>query len=77
MLVSMSLTGNRRVVQLRQLAAVLLMVAALFSGTALAYYPHAGDRATDLYGRNVVGGDVVHLEDYLGKWVWVEFWSPG
>jgi len=49
----------------------------LFAGPALAYYPHAGDRATDLYGRDIVGDGVVHLEDYAGKWVWVEFWSPG
>ena len=49
----------------------------LNAAPAIAYYPHAGDRAADLYGRDIVGGGVVHLEDYAGKWLWVEFWSPG
>ena len=44
---------------------------------AHAYYPHAGDRAADIYGRDIVNGGVVHLEDYAGQWIWVEFWSPG
>jgi hypothetical protein len=43
------------------------------TGQAHAYYPHAGDRAADIYGRDIVGGDVVHLEDYLGKWVLLIF----
>ena len=55
-------------------AAVLLSLT--LAGPASAYYPHAGDRAADFYGRDIVGGGVVHLEDYLGKWVWVEFWAP-
>lgn len=46
-------------------------------GIAHAYYPHAGDRAADFYGRDIVGGDVVHLEDYLGRWVLVMFGMRG
>ncbi len=56
-------------------AAALLLVLTL-AGPAGAYYPHAGDRAADFYGRDIVSDSVVHLEDYLGKWVWVEFWAP-
>lgn len=42
---------------------------------ATAYVPHAGDRAQNFYGRDIVGERVVHLEDFLGTWTWVEFWS--
>lgn len=42
---------------------------------AAAYSPHVGDRAQDFYGRDIVSNKVVHLEDFLGKWTWVEFWS--
>lgn len=61
----------------RRLAALCITAATLFATPALSYYPHAGDRAADIYGRDCVNGGVVHLEDYAGQWVWVEFWSPG
>ena len=51
------------------LAAMLLPLA------ASAFSPHAGDRAANIYGRDIVGGGVVHTEDYLGQWLWLEFWS--
>jgi len=48
----------------------------VFSTPAFGYAPHTGDRAQDFYGRDIVGGGVVHLEDFRGRWLWVEFWSP-
>jgi len=46
-------------------------------GIAHAYYPHVGDRAADFYGRDIVSGGVVHLEDYLCRWVLVMFGMRG
>lgn len=52
-----------------------VFVALLMPLTASAFEPHAGDRAANIYGRDIVGGGVVHTEDYLGQWLWLEFWS--
>jgi hypothetical protein len=53
------------------MAATVLGLA--LAGPAQAYYPHAGDRAADFYGRDIVSDSVVHLDDYLGRWVLVMF----
>lgn len=58
------------------MAATVLLLSLTLVAPAGAYYPHAGDRAADFNGRDIVGGGVVHLEDYLGNWVWIEFWAP-
>lgn len=42
---------------------------------ALAYTPHVGDRAADIYGRDVISDSVVHLDDYNGQWVFIDFWA--
>lgn len=55
------------------LAATTLLLGLALAGSAEAYYPHAGDRAADIYGRDIVSDSVVHLEDYQGKWVLVMF----
>ena len=52
-----------------------VMVALLSPLAASAFAPHVGDRAADIYGRDIVGGGVVHTQDYLGQWLWLEFWS--
>jgi hypothetical protein len=39
----------------------------------LAYTPHIGDRAAPLAGRDIVNGGTTSLEDYLGRWVLVDF----
>ncbi|MCH7472163.1 TlpA family protein disulfide reductase [bacterium] len=42
---------------------------------AWAYTPHVGDRAADFSGWDVVSKQTKHLEDLLGKWVFVDFWA--
>ena len=66
---------------MRSLPAIAV-VALILAGSTLAlpqpswaYHPHVGDRAADIAGRDIVGGGSVHLEDYLGRWVLLEFWS--
>jgi thiol-disulfide isomerase/thioredoxin len=54
------------------LAAILLIVMSL---PALAYTPHVGDRAQDIHGRDVISDSVVHLEDYAGQWIFIDFWA--
>jgi hypothetical protein len=58
-------------------AIVLLSVAVSIGWPSLswAYKPHVGDRAADFAGRDIVGGGSVHLDDYRGRWVLLEFWS--
>jgi peroxiredoxin len=43
--------------------------------TAWGYTPNVGDRAADISGRDVISGKVVHLEDYAGKWIFIDFWA--
>jgi hypothetical protein len=57
-------------------ALVTLCAAALVAPRAAdAYTAHAGDRAADFVGRDIVGSGAVRLEDYLGRWLLFEFWS--
>ena len=64
---------------MRVIAAVVTLIVGVAVSAALAhaYAPHVGDRAADFYGRDIVGGGVVHLEDYLGRWVLVMFGMHG
>jgi thiol-disulfide isomerase/thioredoxin len=48
---------------------------ALLATPAIAYSPSIGARAADITGRDVVSDKVVHLTDYQGKWVLVDFWA--
>lgn len=64
--------------RLRVLLGVLFALCAAtlaVPNTALAYTAHAGDRAADFVGRDIVGGGAVHLEDFRGRWLLLEFWS--
>lgn len=58
-------------------ASLLLAAAASLAwpGISWAYHPHVGDRAADFSGRDIVGGGSVHLEDFHGRWLLLEFWS--
>jgi hypothetical protein len=53
------------------LAAVLMLV----SIRAYAYEPLPGNRAYPIVGRDIVTGETRSLDDYLGKWVLLEFWA--
>jgi peroxiredoxin len=58
-----------------RLLACLLAAQFAFTLIAWAESPNVGDRAKDFYGRDIVSQQVVHLEDYAGQWVLVDFWS--
>jgi peroxiredoxin len=53
----------------------LLMILAVSMSAAWAYTPNPGDRAADISGRDVISDKVVHLEDFAGKWVFIDFWA--
>ena len=55
----------------------LLVTFVLLPGLAWAYYPHPGDRAAQISGRDMLSGRQVDLEGLRGKWVLVEFTQPG
>jgi len=54
---------------------ILALALALLAAPAWAYSPHCGDRAADIYGRDIVSDSVVHLDDYAGQWVFIDFWA--
>ena len=58
------------------IAAVVLTCLAfsLFPNVAFAE-PAVGDRAKNFKGFDIVNREVVELEDYLGQWVFVDFWA--
>ena len=58
-----------------RLISVLIAVFAVSLSMAWAYTPNVGDRAADIYGRDVISDDVVHLEDFTGQWVFIDFWA--
>lgn len=53
----------------------LVLSVVVFQAPAWAFVPHVGDRAQDLSSRDILTGSVVHLEDSLGSWTYLEFWS--
>lgn len=59
-----------------RLAAIAFCLFFIFS-TAWAYYPHPGDRAAEISGRDMLTGRQVDLDSLRGKWVLVEFTQPG
>jgi peroxiredoxin len=54
---------------------VLMACLLLSCSLAWAYTPNVGDRAADIAGRDVISDKVVHLEDFAGKWVFIDFWA--
>ena len=42
---------------------------------ALAFEPAPLNRAYPIVGPDLVSGQTVALEDYRGKWVFLEFWA--
>lgn len=61
-----------------KLLLVVLCYTALFVATpltALAYHANVGERAANFGGYDIVQRKPVALDDYLGQWVFVEFWS--
>lgn len=53
----------------------LLAASVLLSTAAWAGRFGPGDRPSDFYGRNVQDNSVLRLEDFSGKWVFVDFWA--
>lgn len=54
------------------IAAILLLAISL---PADAFDPQPGSRAYPLRGRDLVSGETIDLDDHLGKWVLLCFWS--
>ena len=42
---------------------------------AIAYEANVGDRAANLKGFDIVSHQPIELDEYLGKWVIIEFWA--
>ena len=64
--------------QKRAVSAVIILLLTLgctWPTPGWAYHPHPGDRAADFAGRDIVNGGTVHLEDFQGRWLLLEFWS--
>ena len=40
-----------------------------------AFEPAPGNRAYPITGRDIVNGGMVSLDDYLGKWVLLDYWA--
>jgi len=53
----------------------MLLIAVLQANPAMAYQADAGTRAANFRGFDIVNREVVELDDYLGQWVFVEFWA--
>lgn len=58
---------------LRVIAGAIAVTA--LAAPALAYEANVGDRAVDIAGYDVVSRQTVRLDDYLGRWVLVDFWA--
>ena len=56
-------------------ALLITLALVLLATPAFAYTPSIGARAADITGRDVVTNKVVHLSDYQGKWVFIDFWA--
>jgi len=54
---------------------IAAVIIALMAAPAWAYTPHVGDRAAPITGRDVTSNTVMSLEDYLGDWVFIDFWA--
>jgi thiol-disulfide isomerase/thioredoxin len=42
---------------------------------AYAYTPHVGDRAENVSGWDAISDGVAHLDDYVGQWLFIDFWA--
>ena len=62
---------------LRTTTAVFMILATTIclAGTAWAGRFGPGGRPSNFYGREIRNDKVLHLEDYRGKWVLVDFWA--
>ena len=56
------------------LFSVVLMLLAM-TAAAQAFEPGSGKRAYPISGRDIVSGQQVDLDQYLGRWVLLEFWA--
>lgn len=54
------------------ITAILLLTLAQL---AFAFDPEPGNRAYPISGRDLVSGEMVSLDDHLGQWVLLCFWS--
>ena len=54
---------------------IITLVLVLLAMPALAFQPASGSRAYPVAGRDMISGDHYDLEDYRGKWVFLEFWA--
>ncbi len=54
---------------------LVVVLTLLVASQALAFEPASGKRAYPIAGRDLVSGDFIDLEDYRGKWVFLEFWA--
>ncbi|MCC7478100.1 TlpA family protein disulfide reductase [bacterium] len=62
---------------MRGLACTLCALAFNVCGfsAAFAYSPNVGDRAADIRGYDAISEKTVSLEDYAGKWTFIDFWA--
>ncbi|MCB1221967.1 MAG: hypothetical protein H7A35_15640 [Planctomycetales bacterium] len=59
----------------RTILATCLLAILLAGSPALAFEPLSGTRAYPISGTDIVSGQHVDLDQYLGKWVLLEFWA--
>jgi thiol-disulfide isomerase/thioredoxin len=52
-----------------------LVLGGLFTGNGLAYEAETGVRAANFRGFDIVGQQTIELDDYLGQWIYLEFWA--
>lgn len=57
------------------LATAIVLYFSLCCSSAWAYKAEPGNRAANFRGFDIVNREVVELDDYLGQWVFVEFWA--
>jgi len=61
---------------MRAILAVVICVAVIFaSGHAYAFEPAPGTRAYPISGHDMLSGRMVDLDEHLGQWVLLVFWS--
>ena len=56
-------------------ALISVLAILLIASQAFAFEPAPGNRAYPIAGIDMISGDYYDLEDYRGKWVFVEFWA--
>lgn len=59
------------------ITAVICVVVIFASSHAYAFEPAPGARAYPLKGHDMISGRMVDLDEQLGQWVLLTFWSSG